>query len=255
MSNKIIGYLLISMMFFNPGLISAAADTPLSDSGDDPAVGCIARGKYREAITILLATIKKNSEFDDNGIIKRASFNNYVNTVRRVRYLSTVDDISLIFRLAERLDLPESELKSMLAPYMQDFNKPESFQEFVVTLNYRLTFRQLDNIEGLLNRFKRYLHTNFGNEKTIKKQYGYLYYYPYLMGRFLFLKGEYDKSAQYLRLALMFRPDYNGVAYCDIINNYQKMKRGDEAKKLIRSVLASQRETAEFAFFYSLYHE
>lgn len=241
--------------YHTPTLTTVNCHILYHEVSDKLAAIYIASGRGKYASNILLDIIKRDAIYDDNGIIKGSPFRAYVDSIRCSRYLSTVDTISLLIRLGERLKMPEAQMNAMLAPYTGAINNPESFQEYVVTLEYRLTYNHLARVEDLLNKFKRYLHANFGVEKTIKKQYGYLFYYPYLMGRFLLLRGEYDKAAQYLKLASEFRPDYNGVVSCDLVDAYLKMYRDNDAKALTQSLLSSLRYTSEFMFFRSLYHE
>jgi tetratricopeptide (TPR) repeat protein len=222
---------------------------------DKLAASYIAAGREKEAINALLDIIKRNTIFDDDLIIKRSPFSPYVDPVRSCRYLSTIDSISILIRIGQWLKIPEEQMKSLITPYAGDFNNPESVQEFVTTLEYSLSFYHLENAGDLLNKFKKYLHTHYSDERIIKKQYGYLFYYPYLMGRFLSLKGDYEKSIQYLKLAMEFRPDYNGVVSIDLVEAYLKMHRNGDARSLIKSVLSYPRNTSEFMFFRRLYHE
>ncbi len=209
---------------------------------DKLVAGYIASGRRKEALEALLAIIKKNAIFE-------------VEPVSSCQYLCAIDSISMLIRLGQRLKMPQEQIKSLITPYAGDFNNPRSVQEFVTTLEYRLSFGHLENVGGLLNKFKRYLHINYSDDRTIKKQFGYLFYYPYLMGRFLLLKGDYVESIQYFKLAMEFRPDYNGVISCGLLEAYLKMHRNGDADALIKSVLSSPRDTLEFMFFKGLCHE
>jgi tetratricopeptide (TPR) repeat protein len=221
------------------------------DYDDKIAAKYISSGRVKDAINTLLDNLQKNAIYDDNAIIKNSSFNTCVNSIRLRRYLHTIDTLSLLFRLGERLKIPESQMTAMLSPYMRGIKHPESLQEYVVALECRLSYGHYENIDRLFDQFKKYLHSNFGVEANMP----FLYYYPYLRGRFLLLTGKYQEAEQYLGLALNFRPDYSGITSSDLVGVYPKMNQPEKATRIVYSMLATPRETAEFMFFKSLYDE
>jgi len=165
--------------------------------------------------------------------------------------LTFLDSVSLFIRLAEKSAISEDKMKAVLALYAPSAQNPRSLLEFVAVLEYRISFGHLEEVGMLLDRFKKYLHTYYGDERFIKKQQGYLFYYPYLMGRYLLAKGEYKRAAQYLNLALEFRSDYKGIAACDLLQTYEKLNRTDEIVALIKLVLIEDRDAPDRIFFRS----
>jgi hypothetical protein len=221
------------------------------DNYDKLAAMRINEGQEKEAINILVKGLNDDALFGDNSVIKKSSFDEHLNSARIKRYLHDVDTISLVFRLADRLKLPETELKSMLSWYLSDADDPESFEEYVTSLEYRIIYRHFEDIDRLFEKFKRYLHSKSWNPIA---QLPFIYYYPYLKGRYLLLVGRYKEAEQYLGLAVSFRPTYSGMACSDLVDVYLRLGRDGEALKVIKSMLGSPRDTAEFMYFKTLHH-
>ncbi|MBN2452725.1 MAG: tetratricopeptide repeat protein [Candidatus Omnitrophica bacterium] len=223
-------------------------EIPAQNSYDKLAAMHIASARYKDAINMLIRLLESEARYNDNIVIKKFPLNVNVNPLRCWRYLHAIDSLSLIFRLGERLNIPESEMRNILSEYMEGVDHPESLQEYVVALEYRLSFRRFEDIDELFNRFRKYLHSN----PWIEYHHPFLYYYPYLRGRFLLLSHEYREAEQYLGLALKFRPENNGIAYYDLVNVYLKTKQDEKARLAVNSQLDRPRDTAEFMFFKSL---